>query len=180
MILYIHSHEIEDRGFSMGRHAGARDRVHILVPDGTSVSGIVDLVNARVGDEGTIYTLIFNGHGDDLRTGSIYFGNWIDSSNVGEFAPLRRLMNAHGFGVELHCCRSGSSETMLLKMARAFGVRVTAPLENQVGWSCYEGTPLCIGGETFGRFEGPVVRVYPDGRVFRQRGAGSTIECSAA
>lgn len=168
MIVYIHSHEIEDRGATMERHSAARDIVHIIVPDETSVSGIVDLVNARVSDAGSIWTLIFNGHGDAARTGAIYFGSWIDSSTVGGFSPLNRLMNRTGPGVELHCCRAGSSETMLLNMARAFGVRVTASLDDQLGRAGRHWGPvtLPIGGDSYGVIEGQNVIAFPNGNIF--------------
>ncbi len=169
MIVYIHSHEIADRGYTMGRHAAARDIAHIIVPDGTAISGIVSLVNTAVADAGSIWTLIFNGHGDELRSGSIYFGNWIDSSSVNQFSPLARLMNQRGLGVELHCCRGAASETMLLNMSRAFGVRVTAPLEDQLGMRCADigGSSVClpVGGDTQGVFEGPIIRAHSDGRI---------------
>ena len=166
MIVYIHSHEIEDRGVTMGRHAAARDIAHIIVPDGTSVGGIVDLVNEQVAHANSVWTLIFNGHGDG-RAGAIYFGDWIDSSNVGEFSPLNRLMNRAGRGVELHCCRAASSETMLLNMARAFGVRVTASMDDQLGRAGRHLGPITlpIGGDSYGLIEGQTVVAFPNGRT---------------
>ena len=167
MILYIHSHEMEDRGVTMERHAGVRDLVHIIVPRGTSVAGIVSLVNGQITRPGSIWTLIFNGHGDSARTGAILFGNWIESNQVSGFSPLGRLMNRAGRGVELHCCRAASNETMMVNMARAFGVRVTAGVEDQVGRAGrhWGSVTLPFGGDSFGLIEGQTVVAFPNGRV---------------
>lgn len=167
MIVYIHSDEMEDRGVTMGRHAGVRDLVHIIIPNGASVAGIVSLVNGQITRPNSIWTLIFNGHGDPGRTGEIYFGHWITSSEVSQFAPLRRFMNPAGRGVELHCCRAGTNETMMVNMAQAFGVRVTAGVEDQVGRAGrhWESVTLPFGGDSFGVFEGQTIVAFPNGRV---------------
>ncbi len=167
MIVYIHSDEIEDRGVTMGRHAGVRDLVHIIVPRGASVAGIVSLVEGQITRPGSIWTLIFNGHGDSGRTGEIFFGSWINSGQVSGFSPLGRLMNRGGRGVELHCCRAASSEAMMVNMARAFGVRVMAGMEDQLGRAGrhWGSVTLPFGGDTFGVIEGQTVVAFPNGRV---------------
>lgn len=172
MILYIHSHEIEDRGITMDRHAAASDVVHIVVPDGTDVPGIVALVNAQVRDRGSIWTLIFNGHGDDHRSGAIYFGDWINTPDVTGFSTLAPFMNPVGRGVEIHCCRSGSNEAFVQAMANAFNVRVTAGVENQLGRDHIPFTSIVspIGGDTFGVIEGPSVVAFPGGRTAHSSG----------
>jgi hypothetical protein len=166
MIVYIHSHEIEDRGVTFGRHAAVRDICHIIVPEGTTVAGIVALVTAQVHDRGSIWTLIFNGHGDDARSGAIYFGNWIGTSDVAQFSPLAAFMNRTGRGVELHCCRSGSNDAFVQAMANAFNVRVTAGVENQSGPDVipFTGIVSPIGGDQHGSIEGETVVAFPHGR----------------
>ena len=168
MIVYIHSHEIPDRGITFGRHAGVRDVVHIIVPDHTSVEGIVALVGAQVRNRGSIWKLIFNGHGDSQRSGAIYFGNWIFAADVIRFSPLRAFMNAAGRGIEMHTCRTGSNEAMVLNLARTFGVRVVAGVENQLGPNLIPFTENIspIGGDQFGLIEGQTVIASPDGNVF--------------
>lgn len=179
MIVYIHSHEIEDRGYTMGRHSGVGDIVHIIVPEGTSVSGIASLVTARVTHASSIWTLIFNGHGDDNRSGTIYIGGWIDASNVIDLAPINPLMNRRGRGVELHCCRAAASTAMISAMARTLGVAVMAGVENQVGMRCSSGSNLCLpfGGDTYGRLEGPVAVAATDGSISFINGEDAVVSC---
>ena len=171
MIVYIHSHEIPDRDRTFDRHAGVRDVVHITVPDNTPVEGIVVLVGAQVRNRGSIWMLIFNGHGDSQRSGAIYFGNWIYPSDVIRFAPLRAFMTAYGRGIEMHSCRTGSSEAMVVNLARTFGVRVVAGVENQRGPNLIPFTETIspIGGDHFGVIEGQTVIASPDGNVFYSR-----------
>ncbi len=168
MIVYIHSHEIPDRDRTFDRHAGVRDVVHITVPNNTPVEGIVALVKTQVRNCGSIWKLIFNGHGDSARTGGIYFGDWIFAADVIRFAPLRAFMTPYGRGIEMHSCRTGSSEAMVVNLARTFGVRVVAGVENQRGPNLIPFTeiPSPFGGDQFGVIEGQTVIAFPNGNVF--------------
>jgi hypothetical protein len=165
MIVYIHSHEIDDQGVTFGRHAAVRDVCHIIVPKGSSVPTIVGLVTAQVSEQGSIWTLIFNGHGDDARSGDIFFGLWIHISDVAQFSPLAAYMNQRGGGVEMHCCR-GSRE-FIQAMSNTFNVRVIGGSENQSGVQraipfvppLYAGSPFT--SDSVGVIEGPEIICYP-------------------
>jgi hypothetical protein len=167
MIVYIHSHEMDDSNETFGRHAGVSDVRHITVPEGTTVFGIVELVREQVRHAGSIWTLIFNGHGDSNGTGEFLIGMWIDASNIGGFARMGNLMNRAGHGVEIHACQAGRSRAILGGMANALGVRVTGGLQDQIGLYYLAGTRSLnrITGDSQGRFEGPTVTVYPGGRT---------------
>jgi hypothetical protein len=172
MIVYIHSHEMDDRYETFGRHAGVSDVRHIIVPEGTTVLGIVELVREQVRHAGSIWTLILNSHGDSNGTGAILIGMWIDASNIGGFSRMGSLMNRAGNGVEIHACQAGRSPAILGVMANALGVRVTGGLQDQIGLYYLAGTSALnrITGDVEGRFEGPTVTVYPGGRTVRHPG----------
>lgn len=173
MILYIHSHEIADRGYTFGRHYGyPRGVNHIVVPDGTTVTGITTLVQSQVGASGKIDLLIFNGHGNN---GSIYFGDWIDAEDALDFSPLADLMNQFANGVELHCCFSAAGDLSLLRaMHEAFGTKIVAPFGAQLGRLCYENAgPPCLpidgdNADYTGVFEGPIAIITREGAVIQQ------------
>ena len=176
MIVYIHSHEIADRGYTFGRHSEYMGITrHIIVPDGTTVSGICSLVSASTSPS-SIDLLIFNGHGNPHD--GIYFGDWIDAEGARSFSTLGSFMNqtTRGQGVQVHCCYAaafGNDLDLVRSMHRAFQTKIVAPFGPQLGRSCYDGGPPCLpidreDADYTGVFEGPIAIISGNGTVTRQ------------
>ncbi len=105
MIVYVHADDIFDRGLFFQRHEGLSDVVHLTIPRAYSVTQIVNTIIARVRNERSIYTMIWNGHGN---RGHVGIGQGIGPYS-GELAFLAPYMTPHGYGVEIHSCLVASA-----------------------------------------------------------------------
>jgi hypothetical protein len=172
MIVYLHSHDIYDRGRSFGRHAGVGDVVHIIVPAASTVPELVRSVTERVRNRGSIWLLIFNAHGWAAR---IMIGQGIDAHNVWDLAPLRDYMSVGGRGVEIHACLVASADRLdsetefrevgiefMSRLAHVLNAPVRASTRPQVGVEEGWLGPL-RGSDTVGVFEDNFLLVDPTG-----------------
>jgi hypothetical protein len=172
MIVYLHSHDIYDRGRSFGRHSGVSDVAHIIVPASSTVPEMVRSVIARVRNRGSIWLLIFNAHGWAAR---IMIGQGIDSNSVWDLAPLREYMSPAGRGVEIHACLVASADRLpgetdfrevgiefMARMAHVLNMPVRASTQLQVGVEEGWFGPL-RGSDTVGVFEDNFLLVDPHG-----------------
>jgi hypothetical protein len=172
MIVYLHSHDIYDRGRAFGRHSGVGDVVHITVPANATVPDLVRTVIERVRNRGSIWLLIFNAHGWAAR---IMIGQGIDANNVWDLAPLRDYMSQDGRGVEIHACLVASADRLdgetgfrevgiefMSRMSHVLNMPVRASTRRQVGVEEGWLGPL-RGSDTVGVFEDNFLQVDPSG-----------------
>jgi hypothetical protein len=172
MIVYLHSHDIYDRGRSFGRHADLTDVAHITVPANSTVPQMVQSVIERVRNRRSIWLLIFNAHGWYARIG---IGQGIDAYNVWDLAPLRDYMTPGGRGVEIHACLVAGAERapgdtefrevgieFISRMAHVLNAPVRASTRLQVGVEYGWFGPV-RGSDTVGVFEDDYLLVDPNG-----------------
>lgn len=177
MIIYVHSHDIYDRGRAFGRHESLSDVAHITIPAGACMGHVANTIIRTARNRRSIWLLIFNAHGGP---GHVGIGAGLNASNVYDLAPVRPFMTPGGRGVEIHACQVASpgiamedgrpthsdprpyGEEFLLRMASILNSTVRASRSLQVGYESTWGIPR-RGSDGYGRFEGDMVMVQPNG-----------------
>ncbi|NNG02584.1 MAG: hypothetical protein HKM95_00590 [Inquilinus sp.] len=183
MIIYVHSHDIFDRGRTFARHRSLTDVEHITVPAGACMGHIANSIVSVAQNERSIWLLILNSHGGP---GTVSIGAGLDAATVFHLAPVRTYMTPGGRGVEIHACNVASEgialergrpthsdprpygEEFIQRMAYTLGCPVRASRQFQSGYASSWGIPH-RGNDDYGRFEGDMVLVQPNGAASLHR-----------
>lgn len=172
MIVYVHAADIYDRGLSFQRHEGLSDVVHLTIPRSYSVMQIVSTIISHVRNEGSIYTMIWNGHGN---RGHVGIGQGIGPYSQ-DLAFLAPYMTPHGHGVEIHSCLVASAtnntqtadDGLGVETVRRFAYFLGCPVRAAYGLQYGQDRALfglIRRGDTEGVYETPWITAHPNGAV---------------
>ena len=184
MIIYVHSHDVYDRGRTFARHRSLSDVEHIIVPAGACMGHVANSIIDVARNERSIWLLILNAHGGP---GYVGIGAGIDAATVFHLASVQPYMTPGCRGVEIHACSVAGEgfamergrrvhadprpygEEFMARMAHTLRCPVRASRQFQSGYDTnIFGYPY-RGSDDYGRFEGDMVLIQPNGAASLHR-----------